>query len=147
MIRNAHTSDIETIAGFQAAMAMETENIKLDPETVIKGVKAVFDEPSKGFYLISEIEDEVVACLMITLEWSDWRASTIWWIQSLYVKPEWRKKGIYKNMYIHLKEKMTGNDSVGGIRLYVDKSNTRAQKVYEALGMDGEHYRLYEDIK
>ena len=147
MIRYANTEDIETIAGFQSAMALETENMTLAPETVQRGVKSVFEDPSKGFYLVSEEEHEVIACLMITLEWSDWRAQTIWWIQSLYVKPEWRQKGVYKNMYRHLNEIVHTDNSIGGIRLYVDKSNIRAQKVYEALGMDGEHYRFYEEMK
>ena len=147
MIRYANTEDIETIADFQAAMALETENMTLAPETVQRGVQSVFDDPSKGFYLVSEEEQQVIACLMITLEWSDWRAQTIWWIQSLYVKPEWRQKGVYKNMYRHLNEIVQTDNSIGGIRLYVDKSNIRAQKVYEALGMDGEHYRFYEEMK
>lgn len=147
MIRKAHPSDSETIARFQLAMAKETENMILDPDTVFRGVKSIFDNPAKGFYLVAAENDEVIACLMITLEWSDWRARTIWWIQSLYVKPEWRKQGIYRNMYNHLKELIKNDDSVGGIRLYVDKSNIPAQKVYEALGMDGNHYQLYEDMK
>ena len=147
MIRSAQTKDIETIAGFQLAMAKETENLELNPDVVIKGVKSVIDDPSKGFYILTENKSEVVASLMITLEWSDWRAQTIWWIQSLYVKPENRRQGIYKNMYAHLKILMKNDESIGGIRLYVDKTNITAQKVYEALGMDGEHYRFYEDMK
>ena len=147
MIRNAQTKDIETIAGFQLAMAKETENLELNPDVVIKGVKSVIDDPSKGFYILTENKSEVVASLMITLEWSDWRAQTIWWIQSLYVKPENRRQGIYKNMYAHLKILMKNDESIGGIRLYVDKTNITAQKVYEALGMDGEHYKFYEDMK
>ena len=147
MIRYANTADIETIAGFQAAMALETENMTLVPETVQRGVQSVFEDPSKGFYLVNEEDHKVIASLMITLEWSDWRAQTIWWIQSLFVKPEWRQKGVYKNMYRHLNEIVQTDNSIGGIRLLVDKSNIKAQKVYEALGMDGEHYRFYEEMK
>jgi len=146
MIRNAQTKDIKTIVNFQLAMALETETLHLNPDTVLSGVKSVLDDPTKGFYIVSKKNDEVVASLMITLEWSDWRAQTIWWIQSLYVLPDWRQKGIYESMYKHLKDTMKNDSSIGGIRLYVNKTNTRAQKVYEALGMDGEHYRLYEDM-
>ncbi len=147
MIRKAQTKDIEAIAAFQLAMAMETENLELNQDTVLKGVKSVLNDPSKGFYIVREENNKVVASLMITLEWSDWRAQTIWWIQSLYVIPEWRQKGIYKSMYLYLRELVHNNSSIGGIRLYVDKTNTSAQKVYEALGMNGEHYRFYEDMK
>ena len=128
-------------------MAKETEDLNLDPDTVQKGVKAIFDNPEKGFYLVTEEDGEVVASLMITYEWSDWRAKTTWWIQSLYVKPEHRKKGIYRKMYEHLKNKIKDDNTVGGIRLYVDKTNVKAQKAYEALGMDGEHYSMYEYMK
>ena len=147
MIRSANRKDIETLAGFQVLMAKETENLDLDPETVKRGVSTVFDKPEKGFYLVTEEEGEVVASLMITYEWSDWRAKTTWWIQSLYVKPEHRKKGIYRAMYQHLKNRIKDDDTVGGIRLYVDKSNVKAHKAYEALGMDGEHYSMFEDMK
>ena len=147
MIRKAQNKDAQTIANFQVEMAMETENLNLDKETVLRGVKSVLDDPSKGFYLVSEDNNKVLASLMITLEWSDWRAQTIWWIQSLYVLPEFRQKGIFKKMYLYLKSLIKEDASIGGIRLYVDKSNNRAQKVYEALGMDGEHYRFYEDMK
>ena len=147
MIRLATNSDIETIALFQVLMAKETEDLNLDPDTVQKGVKAIFDNPEKGFYLVTEEDGEVVASLMITYEWSDWRAKTTWWIQSLYVKPEHRRKGIYRKMYEHLKNKIKDDNTVGGIRLYVDKTNVKAQKAYEALGMDGEHYSMYEYMK
>jgi ribosomal protein S18 acetylase RimI-like enzyme len=147
MIRKATRGDIETIAGFQALMAKETEDMDLDRDTVLQGVKAVLDDLSKGFYLVTEKKGEVIGCLMVTPEWSDWRNQTVWWIQSLYVRPEWRKSGIFREMYNYLKDRVEKDDSIGGIRLYVDKSNTRAQKVYEALGMDGEHYRFYEDMK
>ena len=147
MIRKANIDDVPAIANFQIAMAMETEDLKLNPDIVHKGVKSVLNDSSKGFYLVTEINNEVVASLMITLEWSDWRAQTVWWIQSLYVKPEYRKQGIYKNMYKHLRKLVQDDDSLGGIRLYVDKTNTSAQKVYEALGMDGEHYKFYEQMK
>lgn len=147
MIRKASAADASTIAGFQLAMALETENMELNPDTVIRGVESVFDDPTKGFYLVTEQNGEVVSCLMVTLEWSDWRARTMWWIQSLYVKPEWRQKGIYRDMYNHLKQIIKNDDTIGGIRLYVDKGNITAQKAYEALGMDGNHYKLYEYIK
>ena len=147
MIRKADIDDVPAIANFQIAMALETEDLKLNPDIVHKGVKSVMNDPSKGFYLVTEINNEVVASLMITLEWSDWRAQTVWWIQSLYVKPEYRKQGIYKNMYSHLRKLVQEDDSLGGIRLYVDKTNTSAQKVYEALGMDGNHYKFYEQMK
>ena len=147
MIRIAKRDDITTLAAFQVLMARETEDLELHPDTVRDGVSAVFDDPYKGFYLLTEENEEIVASLMITYEWSDWRAQTVWYIQSLYVKPEWRKKGIYRAMYEHLKEMIKNDNTVCGIRLYVDKTNTRAQKAYEALGMDGEHYRFYEDMK
>jgi ribosomal protein S18 acetylase RimI-like enzyme len=146
-IRKADASEAPVIAAFQLAMALETENLVLDVNTVHKGVQAVFEDPSKGFYLVADDGDQVAASLMITPEWSDWRNRTVWWIQSLYVIPEMRRKGIFRKMYDWLQQQIRQDDSIGGIRLYVDKTNTLAQKVYEELGMDGEHYRFYEAMK
>lgn len=143
-ILKAEHSDIQIIADFQVAMALETEGIRLDPETVGKGVGAVFEDPAKGYYLVAKENYRTIAGLMITFEWSDWRARTVWWIQSLYVIPEYRRRGIFRQMYAWLLERIDQDDSVGGIRLYVDRTNLNAQKVYESLGMDGNHYRFYE---
>ncbi len=145
-IRKAILKDAEKIARYQVLMADETEGMLLDFETVLKGVNAVMADPSKGFYLVSEHDGKVVGSLLVTLEWSDWRAKIIYWIQSLYVEPQFRRQGIFKSMYIYLKNEIAKRDDVAGIRLYVDKSNLAAQKVYHALGMNGEHYQLFEDI-
>lgn len=145
-IRKATIADAEVIARYQVFMADETEGMKLDYEVVLRGVSSAMKDSWKGFYLVSEIDEKIVGCLMVTLEWSDWRAKIIFWIQSLYVEPEFRRRGIFKAMYSYLKQEIAVRDDVAGIRLYVDKSNVRAQDVYNALGMNGEHYQLFEDI-
>ena len=146
-ISKAKEEDIQIISDFQVAMALETESIALDPATVSRGVSAVFRDSAKGFYLVAKEEDRTVGSLMITYEWSDWRARTVWWIQSLYVIPDYRRQGIYRQMYAWLLGKVNQDESIGGIRLYVDLTNLNAQRVYESLGMDGNHYRFYEWMK
>lgn len=146
-IRPGLLFDIDVIADFQIKMAFESEGMKLDPPTVEKGVSAVIDDPSKGKYWLAEIDGEVAGCLLTIPEWSDWRNGTVLWIHSVYTKPEYRKKGVYKALYSHLREMVEGSVDLRGLRLYVDKTNTSAQKVYEALGMNGEHYHLYEWMK
>ena len=143
-IERALISYAPTIVAFQLAMALETENLQLDPETVARGVDTVFVDQNKGFYLVARDGNDLAASLMITYEWSDWRAKQVWWIQSLYVLPGYRKQGIFKQMFEWLTQQARETGSVGGIRLYVDNRNLRARAVYEALGMDGEHYRFYE---
>lgn len=147
LIRPGLLFDVDTIADFQLKMAFETENLKLDPPTVEKGVTAVLDDPSKGKYWLAEIDGDVVGCLLTVPEWSDWRNGTVLWIHSVYVKPEHRKAGVYRRLYSHLKDMVTESREYRGLRLYVDKTNVAAQKVYEALGMNGEHYHLYEWLK
>lgn len=147
-IRPGLLFDIDTIADFQVKMAFETENgLKLDPPTVQKGVGAVIDDPSKGKYWLAEIDGKVVGSLLTIPEWSDWRNGTVLWIHSVYVVPEYRKHGVYKSLYAHLKKMVEDSHDLRGLRLYVDKTNATAQKVYEALGMNGEHYHLYEWMK
>ena len=146
-IREAEKTDIAVIADFQLKMAKETENLDLNPETVVKGVTAVFSDPSHGKYFVTEIESKVCASLMVTPEWSDWRNSKVLWIQSVYVLPEFRKSGVFKKMYQHLKSLVEGSELYTGLRLYVDKSNHIARNVYRQIGMNGEHYEVFEWMK
>ncbi len=144
--REAKETEFKVIAGFQQKMAMETEYLQLDTDTVLKGVQAVFNDDSKGKYYIVEDSGKVIASLLTTFEWSDWRNSNILWIQSVYVLPEYRKSGIFKLMYSEIKKIVSNNSGYSGIRLYVDKTNTKAQAVYNKVGMEGEHYKLFEDM-
>lgn len=143
----ATENDLDMIAQFQEKMALETENLVLDPIQLKKGVKNVFLDKSKGFYLLAKIEHKTVGCLLITKEWSDWRNKMIFWIQSVYVLPEYRGRGIYKTMYEYMKNQVENDDTLGGLRLYVDKTNLNAQKIYAHLGMNGEHYQFFEWMK
>lgn len=145
-VRRAKADEVAQIARYQVLMADESEGMVLDHETVLKGAKAVFEDAKKGFYLAAEVEGKMIGCLLVTLEWSDWRAKTMYWIQSLYVEPNYRRKGVFRMMYEYLKGEIAERDDVAGIRLYVDLGNVNAQKAYEAIGMNGEHYRLYEDV-
>lgn len=146
-IRKGKPSDAGTIAAFQILMAKETEEIDLDRQTVNKGVEAIFETPGLGQYFVAETDGKIVASLMTTFEWSDWRNSTVWWLQSVYVLPEYRQKGIFKKMYNFIKEQVLSLDEVSGIRLYMVHSNHRAAKVYKNVGMDGERYRMFEWMK
>jgi GNAT superfamily N-acetyltransferase len=142
-IRKALPADAPSIIDFQLKMAWETEKMKLVPGTVTKGVYAVFHESSRGQYYVAAEKDKVVASLLITFEWSDWRNCNVWWFQSVYVLPEYRRQGIFRNMYTHIRH-LAEEQGIAGLRLYVETKNNSAQKTYEALGMSSEHYSFYE---
>jgi GNAT superfamily N-acetyltransferase len=145
--READRGDAATIINFQLAMARETEGLDLDVEITSKGVYAVFDEPALGRYFIAENDDATVASLLITYEWSDWRNGMVWWIQSVYVVPPYRNRRVYAGLYAHIRNLIAEDESIRGIRLYVDERNKTAQEVYTRLGMNGEHYRVFEWMK
>lgn len=145
-IRKAKSSDAASIIDFQQKMAWETEQMVLTDEIVTKGVENLFMEPSRGEYYVAESGDKVVASLLITYEWSDWRNKNVWWFQSVYVLPSFRRKGIFRSMYSYIKEEAEKEDAAG-LRLYVETKNFAAQKTYESLGMRSEHYRMYEWLK
>jgi len=148
IVREAQQDEFLIIVSFQEKMALETENLKLSRETLKKGVKALFSNPSRGkYYVVEDTDGTIAASLLTTFEWSDWRNSTVLWIQSVYVLPEYRKSGIFSKMYEYIKDIMNSNPEYSGIRLYVDKTNTNAQKVYNRVGMNGEHYQLFEEMK
>lgn len=145
-VRAANEGDAETIRDFQLAMALETENLELDNERVTRGVKAIFSGRGKGRYYVSEADGKVIASLLITYEWSDWRDADIWWFQSVYVKPEFRRMGVFRRMYDFISDAAL-KEGVAGLRLYVEAGNLRAHKTYESMGMDGSHYKMYEWLR
>lgn len=136
-------SDVETIAQFQVDMAWESEGTVLDKDTVLQGVRSVMEDETKGRYLVAKMNGKTLGSLMITMEWSDWNSAWYWWIQSVYVMPEYRQMGVFSAMYHTLKE-TASKQNVSQIRLYVDKSNETAQSAYQKVGMEESHYRMYE---
>lgn len=146
--RPATPFDIPSIVKFQIEMAHETEGLALDFETCSKGVSSVFESDSQfARYFVAEIEGRVIGSLMITYEWSDWRNGVVWWIQSLYVSPNYRGKGVFKGLFNHIQTIVSADPKIKGVRLYVDTRNKSAQHVYEKLGMIGDHYRVFEAMK
>ena len=145
-IRRATAKDTLTLAHFNIAMARETEDHALDPEIVWAGVARLFDQPEQGFYLVVESEGSIVGSLMITQEWSDWRDGLWWWIQSVYVSPTFRRKGVFSALYREVNTLARQEKQVCGLRLYVEKDNTAAQQVYEQMGMTQTPYRVYEQL-
>lgn len=142
-IRTAKVEDADALTAFNQAMALETEGRQLDSEILKRGVEAVFQDDKKGFYVVAESDDKIVGGLMITFEWSDWRNSWFWWIQSVYILPEFRGQGLYRKLYQYVLEAAAQNN-VCGFRLYVEKENVSAQRVYEKLGMETSHYLMFE---
>jgi ribosomal protein S18 acetylase RimI-like enzyme len=146
-IRCAQLLDKKVIADFNAAMALETEAKVLIPAVIEAGVSALIENPERGFYLVAESQGTVAGCLLITFEWSDWRNAQFWWIQSVYVHPDYRGQGVYKSLYSAVRDMAHQQPGVCGFRLYVEKENQRAQQTYSALGMERTHYQIYEELK
>jgi ribosomal protein S18 acetylase RimI-like enzyme len=143
-IRQATMSDADVITRFNALMAEETEHRSLESQRLLNGVLALLGDPAKGVYFIAEESGVPLGQLMITYEWSDWRNGNFWWIQSVYVEKEYRGRGVFRALYDHVHRLARANQSVCGLRLYVEQSNTRAQDTYEKLGMKKAHYEMYE---
>lgn len=145
-VREARRGDAEVIARYNAAMAQETEGKTLDPGCIGRGVAALFDNPSLGQYWVAEADGQVIGQVMVTYEWSDWRNGMIWWIQSVYVRPESRRKGVFSGLYRHVESLAEAAPGVIGLRLYVESNNVRAQQTYSALGMVKPGYLVMETL-
>lgn len=143
LITKGQKEDVETIVQFQIDMAMESEGTILDKDTVTQGVAAAMNDENKGSYYVARVDGKSVGSLMLTREWSDWNNGWYWWIQSVYVAPEYRRQGIYKSIYQAVCADAK-QQNVAQVRLYVDKANTRGQQVYASLGMQESHYLIYE---
>jgi ribosomal protein S18 acetylase RimI-like enzyme len=142
-VREAGIGDVAALVAFNAAMALETEHKALDREVLGAGVRAVLAEPRRGFYLVAEDGANVIGCLMVTYEWSDWRNGDWWWLQSVYVAPAHRRRGVFRALYAEVERRACATPEVIGIRLYVERDNERAQRTYAALGLREMRYRMY----
>jgi ribosomal protein S18 acetylase RimI-like enzyme len=149
LIRLAKPDDLEVLVEFNRAMARETEDKDLSLDILTAGVETLLKNQILGFYVVAENNNKVTGSLMVTTEWSDWRNGIFWWIQSVYVQPEFRRQGIYRQLYEFVKEKARNQQQelkICGFRLYVEHQNTVAQKTYEALGMKDTGYMMYEEL-
>jgi GNAT superfamily N-acetyltransferase len=148
-VRPAERGDLDALIRFNAAMARETEGRRLDLDRLRKGIAAVLDSPARGFYRVAEAGQrpsrEVVGQLLITFEWSDWRNATFWWIQSVYVDPAWRRRGVYKALHADVLDQARKRGDICGIRLYVEGDNTVAKSVYKRAGLSASSYRVFEN--
>ncbi|QQX81074.1 GNAT family N-acetyltransferase [Shewanella sp. KX20019] len=144
-IRKGQVTDLQALINFNQAMALETEDLALDTDVLTKGVNTLLTSPEKGFYLVAEVNGEIAGSLMVTFEWSDWRAKDYYWIQSVYIRPENRRQGIYNKLYQEVKDIAARNGGAASFRLYVEQENTKAQQTYSALGMEQSYYLMYEE--
>ena len=143
-VRLALSDDWETIVDFNCRLAEETENMQLDPATVRAGVEAVLADPHKGRYFVACVGQNVVGQMMHTWEWSDWRNGEIWWLQSVFVAPQYRRQGVFRRLYQHLLDEAVADPNVVGLRLYVERENQPAHATYRGLGMQETDYLVME---
>ena len=143
-VRDATRADVAFLVECNAAMAWETERRELDRALLARGVAALFEVPSRGFYLVAMRGDVALGCLMVTREWSDWRNGDWWWLQSVHVLPHARRSGVFRALHAEVERRARAADRVVGLRLYVERENARAQATYAALGMHEAVYRVYE---
>jgi ribosomal protein S18 acetylase RimI-like enzyme len=146
-IRQATINDADAIAELNIKMAKETEGMVLISNVINAGVSNMIKNPVMGFYLVAEEDNVIQASLMVTTEWSDWRNGLFWWIQSVYVQPRFRRKGLYSKLYEKVKNLSEAETNVCGFRLYVEHENLVAKKTYQALGMDKTDYQMFEEMK
>ena len=146
VIRPAVPADVDVLVGFARAMAHETEGLDLDATTLRAGTAAMLADPGKARCFVVEADGAVVATCMLTVEWSEWRNGWLWWIQSVYVAPAHRRRGLYRRLHEHVRALAVREPDVRGLRLYVEEENRRAQGVYRAVGMTETRYRVFEEV-
>ena len=142
-VRDTTIDDLATLAQFNIDLALESENLHLDSSTVSSGVRALLEDPSKGRYFVAERDGAVVGQLATTFEWSDWRNGMFLWIQSVFIAPEHRKKGVFRTLYRHVEE-LSRAPGMCGVRLYVHEHNAGASETYKRLGMVSPGYSILE---
>ncbi len=144
VIRKGIPEDASVIIEFNNKMAWETESKILKPETLKQGVIQGLTQPNICQYYVAEKASSVLGQAMVTFEWSDWRNGELWWLQSVYVHPDYRNQGIFKKLFLHIESLAKANPRVVGLRLYVEEENRIGKLVYENLGMVHAGYHVYE---
>ena len=142
-IRAAHAADADVLRDYNLALALETEALKLDPEVVLAGIHALLADDSKGRYFVAECEGRVIGQVMHTFEWSDWRNGMFWWLQSVYVHPEFRSRGVFTVLFRHVEALARADAGVCGLRLYMEHANHRARGAYVRLGLSPAGYEVF----
>ena len=145
-VRAALLDDVGTLVDFNLRMAEETEGKLLDIDIVTSGVSAVLEDTTRGFYLVGEIDGKVAGSLLVTTEWSDWRNGVFWWIQSVFVSPEFRRRGVFRALYVETVRRARRVEGVCGCRLYVERGNAAAQAIYTRLGLAETGYKMFEAL-
>ncbi len=145
IVRRATLADLDVVVQFNAAMARETEDKVLDPATLREGVRQALCDPHRSLYFLAEVDGIVAGQTMVTFEWSDWRNAYFWWIQSVYVDPRFRRRGVFRALHEHIRREAKSRPDVCGLRLYVFKDNHRAQETYRQLGMPVCDYLMCEE--
>lgn len=144
-IRLAGPDDLSVIAQFNQALAVESEKKVLADAVIREGVRSLLADATRGLYFIAEIGGMVVGQTMVTKEWSDWRNGDFWWIQSVYISPEFRRRGVFRALHAHVREAARAASGVCGLRLYVHEQNVRAMEAYLNMGMERTHYAMFEE--
>ena len=143
-VRQATLEDVATVIEFNRVLAQESEGKTLDLDKLRPGVHKALADDNKGRYFLAEVEGEIAGQLGVTYEWSDWRNGWFWWIQSVYVRPEFRRQGIFRALFKHVFDSAKADPEVIGIRLYVEKDNHAAHKTYESMGLAWTTYQVME---
>jgi GNAT superfamily N-acetyltransferase len=143
-VRPATTADAETVCDFNRRLAHESEGKDLDLGTLRPGVAAVLADPHKGRYFVAEADGQVAGQICVTYEFSDWRNGWFWWVQSVYVRPEFRRRGIFRALFRHVEDAARADPEVIGIRLYVERDNTAAHQTYLNVGFAWAGYQVME---
>ena len=143
-VRRATPADAAVIVEFNRLLAEESEGKTLDAAVLSAGVAAQLADPQKGLYFVAEEDGGILGQLGLTFEWSDWRNGWMWWIQSVYVPQDARRRGVFRTLFEHVHQAALLDGQVVGLRLYVDRDNHAAQRTYERLGMEASGYFVLE---
>lgn len=133
-IRPAAHADIETLVDFTVREASEAEGVTLDRTEAMRGVRGAFQQPPLARYWVAETADgRIAASASIVTEWSNFHGGFYWWIQSVFIAPEHRGRGLIELLLDHL-ARMAEAGGALALRLYAHSANHRALHAYQRCG-------------
>ena len=103
--------------------------MELKLEDVLKGTTSLLNRPSFGRYFVAyqaSSPSTIMGMMMIHFETSFEVGGLIWWINSVYVHPDHRQKGVFRALYDHIVAIARATDNIKCVRLYVEYANKKA---------------------
>ncbi|WP_420387406.1 GNAT family N-acetyltransferase [Roseivirga sp.] len=137
-------ADQKEVAQLMHRLYIEDPSDKpMTDEKIQRTLETLGNEPGRGNIMVIESENIIVGYAILINFWSNEFGGNLLNIDELYIKEEFRSRGIGSAFIRHLANSKFGNSVA--IQLEVTPDNHRARRLYESLGFS-QHKNMQLDL-